>query len=44
MLVLGGGVAGLATALAMGRAGHEVVLLERDAAAPAGNAAKVFDS
>ena len=43
LLVLGGGVAGLATALAMGRAGHEVVLLERDAAAPAGDAAKVFE-
>jgi glycine/D-amino acid oxidase-like deaminating enzyme len=33
LLALGGGVAGLATALAMGRAGHEVVLLERDATA-----------
>lgn len=29
-VVAGGGVAGLATALAAGRAGHEVVVLERD--------------
>jgi 2-polyprenyl-6-methoxyphenol hydroxylase-like FAD-dependent oxidoreductase len=30
ILVLGGGVAGLATALALGRDGHEVTLVERD--------------
>jgi len=45
LLVLGGGVAGLATALATSRGGHEVVLLERDAGAPAGgDAAQVFES
>jgi 2-polyprenyl-6-methoxyphenol hydroxylase-like FAD-dependent oxidoreductase len=43
LLVLGGGVAGLATALAASRAGHEVVLLERDTDAPMGDAAGVFD-
>jgi 2-polyprenyl-6-methoxyphenol hydroxylase-like FAD-dependent oxidoreductase len=43
LLILGGGVAGLATALAAGRAGHEVVLLERDADAPGGDAAGVFE-
>ena len=30
MVVVGGGVGGLATALALGRAGHRVTLLERD--------------
>jgi 2-polyprenyl-6-methoxyphenol hydroxylase-like FAD-dependent oxidoreductase len=43
LLVLGGGVAGLATALASSRGGHEVVLLERDADAPMGDAAGVFE-
>ena len=43
LLVMGGGVAGLATALATSRAGHEVVVLERDAAALAGDAAKLFE-
>ncbi len=33
-VVLGGGTAGLAAALALSRAGHEVTLVERDAAAP----------
>lgn len=42
LLVLGGGMAGLATALAAGRAGHEVVLLERDTDTPPGDAAEVF--
>jgi 2-polyprenyl-6-methoxyphenol hydroxylase-like FAD-dependent oxidoreductase len=43
LLVLGGGVAGLATALAAGRGGHEVVLAERDSDAPAGDANGVFE-
>ena len=30
VVVVGGGVGGLATALALGRAGHAVTLLERD--------------
>jgi NADPH-dependent 2,4-dienoyl-CoA reductase/sulfur reductase-like enzyme len=34
LLVLGGGLAGLATALATSRAGHDVVLVERDADSP----------
>jgi 2-polyprenyl-6-methoxyphenol hydroxylase-like FAD-dependent oxidoreductase len=36
-------MAGLATALAAGRAGHEVVLAERDTDTPAGDAARVFE-
>ena len=45
LLVLGGGLAGLATALAAGRAGHEAILLERDADAPAGgDTTGVFES
>jgi 2-polyprenyl-6-methoxyphenol hydroxylase-like FAD-dependent oxidoreductase len=44
LLVLGGGVAGLATALATGRAGHDVVLVERDTDSPVGAAAEVFES
>jgi 2-polyprenyl-6-methoxyphenol hydroxylase-like FAD-dependent oxidoreductase len=43
LLVLGGGIAGLATALATGRAGHDVVLVERDTDGPVGDAARVFD-
>jgi 2-polyprenyl-6-methoxyphenol hydroxylase-like FAD-dependent oxidoreductase len=43
LLVVGGGVAGLATALAASRAGHEVVLAERDTDTPAGDAAEVFE-
>jgi 2-polyprenyl-6-methoxyphenol hydroxylase-like FAD-dependent oxidoreductase len=43
LLVLGGGVAGLATALAASRGGHEVVQLERDTDTPAGDAAEVFE-
>ncbi len=42
--MLGGGIAGLATALVMGRRGHEVVLLERDARAPERTATdEIFD-
>jgi glycine/D-amino acid oxidase-like deaminating enzyme len=40
LLVLGGGVAGLAMALAANRAGHQVVLAERDTDTPAGDAAR----
>jgi 2-polyprenyl-6-methoxyphenol hydroxylase-like FAD-dependent oxidoreductase len=43
LLVLGGGMAGLAMALAAGRGGHEVVLVERDTDSPAGDAAEVFE-
>jgi 2-polyprenyl-6-methoxyphenol hydroxylase-like FAD-dependent oxidoreductase len=43
LLVLGGGVAGLAMALAAGRGGHEVVLVERDTDTPAGDANGVFE-
>ncbi len=43
LLVLGGGVAGLAMALAASRAGHEVVLAERDTDTPAGDATEVFN-
>ena len=43
LLVLGGGVAGLATALATSRAGHEVVLVERDPDSPVGDSAQVFE-
>jgi 2-polyprenyl-6-methoxyphenol hydroxylase-like FAD-dependent oxidoreductase len=44
LLVFGGGVAGLATALATSRAGHDVVLVERDPESPVGDAAQVFES
>jgi monoamine oxidase len=33
-IVAGGGVAGLATSLALARAGHQVVVLERDRVHP----------
>lgn len=42
-VVAGGGVAGLAAALAVARAGHEVVLLERDPVDPALPAEKAFE-
>jgi 2-polyprenyl-6-methoxyphenol hydroxylase-like FAD-dependent oxidoreductase len=41
-VVAGGGVAGLAAALAVARAGHSAVVLERDAVAPAGSADDAF--
>jgi 2-polyprenyl-6-methoxyphenol hydroxylase-like FAD-dependent oxidoreductase len=44
LLVLGGGVAGLVTALAASRGGHQVVLAERDTDTPVGDAAEVFES
>ncbi|HEY2958531.1 MAG TPA: FAD-dependent oxidoreductase [Actinomycetota bacterium] len=43
LLVLGGGMAGLAATLAASRAGHDVVLLERDTDSPVGDAAAVFE-
>ena len=43
LLVLGGGVAGLATALAASRGGHDVVLVERDPDAATGDASGVFE-
>jgi 2-polyprenyl-6-methoxyphenol hydroxylase-like FAD-dependent oxidoreductase len=44
LLVLGAGVAGLATALAASRRGHEVVLVERDPDTAIDDAAGVFES
>ena len=41
--VLGAGVAGLGVALAAGRAGHEVVLIERDDTPLAVSPAEAFD-
>jgi 2-polyprenyl-6-methoxyphenol hydroxylase-like FAD-dependent oxidoreductase len=43
VVVAGGGVAGLACALAVARAGHEAVLLERDRIAPGGSPLGAFD-
>ena len=42
-VVAGGGVAGLATALAVVRAGHEAVVLERDRVEPQQSPASAFD-
>ncbi|HYF27004.1 MAG TPA: FAD-dependent oxidoreductase [Baekduia sp.] len=42
-VVAGGGVAGLACALAVARAGHEAVVLERDPVGPQTDAAGAFD-
>jgi 2-polyprenyl-6-methoxyphenol hydroxylase-like FAD-dependent oxidoreductase len=41
--VLGAGIAGLGVALAAGRAGHDVVLIERDDTPLAASAAEAFD-
>ena len=43
IVVVGGGLGGLATALFSARRGHEVVLLERDAAPPEGTADDDFE-
>ena len=40
--VIGGGVGGLATALALGRAGHDVAVLERDEPGPDGDPDAAF--
>src|SRR4051795_10925403 len=42
-VVAGGGVAGLAASLALARAGHEVVVLERDRVDPGAPPESVFD-
>jgi 2-polyprenyl-6-methoxyphenol hydroxylase-like FAD-dependent oxidoreductase len=42
-VVAGGGVAGLAASLALARAGHEVVVLERDRVDPGGPPGGAFD-
>jgi 2-polyprenyl-6-methoxyphenol hydroxylase-like FAD-dependent oxidoreductase len=42
-VVAGGGVAGLAAALAVARAGHEAVVLERDPIHPGGSPTHAFD-
>jgi 2-polyprenyl-6-methoxyphenol hydroxylase-like FAD-dependent oxidoreductase len=42
VVVVGGGVGGLATALALGRNGHEVTLLERDVLPVVGDADEAF--
>ena len=41
-VIAGGGVAGLAAALAVARAGHEAVVLERDAVEPDGSPDRAF--
>jgi 2-polyprenyl-6-methoxyphenol hydroxylase-like FAD-dependent oxidoreductase len=43
-VVAGGGIAGLAAALAVARAGHEAVVIERDPVEPNGSVANAFDS
>ena len=42
VVIIGGGVGGLTAALAFGRAGHEVTLLERDALPPTADAEEAF--
>lgn len=42
VLVIGGGVGGLAAALALGRAGHQVTVLERDPLPPTADAEETF--
>lgn len=42
VLVVGGGIGGLATALALGRGAHRVTLVERDAAPPAPDVEAAF--
>ncbi|MDZ4371381.1 MAG: FAD-dependent oxidoreductase, partial [Phenylobacterium sp.] len=42
VLIIGAGIAGLCCALALGRSGREVVILERDAPPPPGGADEAF--
>ena len=42
IVVIGSGIGGLSTALALGRAGHEVLVLERDALPTSGDAEEAF--
>ena len=42
VVIIGGGVGGLTAALAFGRAGHEVLLLERDPLPPTADAEEAF--
>jgi 2-polyprenyl-6-methoxyphenol hydroxylase-like FAD-dependent oxidoreductase len=42
VVIVGGGVGGLTTALALGRSGHRVTLLERDELRPLADAAEAF--
>ncbi len=44
VVIIGGGVGGLTTALALGRAGHPVTLLERDPLPPTADAEEAFDA
>ena len=43
VLVIGAGVAGLGTALALGRDGHRVTVLERDSEGPPASAHEAWD-
>ncbi len=44
MVIVGGSIAGFATALALSRIGQEVVVLEQDAAPPPGSPQELFTS